>query len=307
METVDSRHKIVIADDSPLYRKLLQGTLAHENYCTLVAKDAREALALVSEHRPAILITDWEMPDVTGVELCSLVRQENGSNTYLILLTSNAEKEHIVAGLNAGADDYLTKPFHAGELLARVRVGIRFAELDREIRAKNRLLEELALTDALTGLSNRRALEHWAGRAFAAAQRHRYPLWMVIADLDHFKAVNDTYGHEAGDFVLRNFSTILKSHIRGSDICARLGGEEFVLGLSHIDRKGVETAVGRIREAITKECFVWNESTIRLTASFGIAGLSNEIRSFEQLLAQADSALYHAKNNGRDCIEFAQP
>ncbi len=307
METVNNRHKIVIADDSPLYRKLLQGTLAQENYCTFVAKDAREALALVSEHRPAILITDWEMPDVTGVELCSLVRKENGSNTYLILLTTNAKKEHIVAGLNAGADDYLTKPFHAGELLARVRVGIRFAELDREIRAKNRLLEELALTDALTGLSNRRALEHWSGRAFAAAQRHSIPLWIVIADLDHFKAVNDTYGHDAGDFVLRGFAAILKSHVRDSDICARVGGEEFVLGSSHIDRKGVETAVARIRDAIREECFDWNETIIRLTASFGIAGLHNEIRSFEQLLAKADSALYCAKNSGRDCVKFAEP
>jgi len=130
METVDSRHKIVIADDSPLYRKLLQATLAHENYCTLVAQDAREALALVSEHRPAILITDWEMPDVTGVELCSLVRQENGSNTYLILLTSNAEKELPDAFLRRCVFHFIEFP--EKDLMARI-VRVHHPDLDQRL------------------------------------------------------------------------------------------------------------------------------------------------------------------------------
>ena len=139
----------------------------------------------------------------------------------------HSDKEQVVEGLAAGADDYSTKPFHAGELVARVAVGRRIAELHREIQAKNRSLEEMALTDALTGLPNHRAVDVWASREMSAAARHDFSFWVVMADLDSFKKVNDTYGHDAGDTVLKTFAEILKTHTRQSDICARLGGEEF--------------------------------------------------------------------------------
>ena len=135
--------KIVVADDSPIYRKLVGETLAREEYSTYIAKNGHEAIDLVSKHRPAVVITDWEMPDVTGLELCAQIRRNPGLFTYIILLTSKDEKDNIVKGLAAGADDYLTKPFHSGELLARVSVGRRLAELQRQIQAKNLLLEEL--------------------------------------------------------------------------------------------------------------------------------------------------------------------
>ena len=304
MTTRRDAHKIVVADDSPLYRGLLRKTLAHEKYNVFIAKDGCEALALVAEHQPSVLITDWEMPDLSGIELCGRVHRENEFYTHIILLTSNDGKDQIVEGLAAGANDYLVKPFHAGELLARVGVGIRVAELQQEVQAKNRLLEELALTDALTQLPNRRALESWALHALRGAQRHKFPFWVVMGDLDHFKGINDTYSHEAGDCVLRRVASILQSHTRGSDICARLGGEEFVLGLSHAEKSGVEVAVERIRAQIQSEGVTWKEECLRVTASFGVAGLHDQIKDFNDLLREADLALYAAKQGGRNRVEF---
>src|SRR6266536_5461893 len=214
MTTSPQDFKILVADDSPLYRKLVEETLAHEQYAVCFAKNGREASDLLAVHQPALVITDWEMPDITGIELCGHIRRDGASYTYIILLTSKADKDQIIRGLAAGADDYLTKPFHSGELLARVAVGRRIVELHREIQGKNRLLEELALTDSLTGLPNRRAVEDWSIRQLSGAVRHSFSFWVVMADLDSFKSVNDTYGHEAGDSVLKKFAELLRANTR---------------------------------------------------------------------------------------------
>jgi two-component system, cell cycle response regulator len=245
------------------------------------------------------------MPDMSGIELCARIRSDHEIYTHAILLTSNDEKDQIIKGLAAGAGDYLTKPFHEGELLARVGVGIRLAELHREVEKKNRQLEELALTDALTGLPNRRAFEDWATRAFQAAERHGFAFWLVMADIDHFKDVNDKYGHDAGDAVLRHFAGIIKSHTRGSDICARLGGEEFVMALSHVGRDGVGTAIERIRERIDTEPYTWQGDILHVTASFGAARIHEGSGDCQRLLREADLALYTAKQRGRNRVEFA--
>jgi diguanylate cyclase (GGDEF)-like protein len=210
-----------------------------------------------------------------------------------------------VEGLAAGADDYLTKPFHPGELVARIAVGRRIVELHREIQAKNRLLEEMALTDALTGLPNRRAVDVWASRELSAAARHDFAFWVVMADLDLFKKVNDTYGHDAGDTVLKTFAEILKTHTRQSDICARLGGEEFLLMMTHSSRAGTKTAVERIRKQFENTAFTLGNSTVTTTASFGIAGFrGTKPPDWNALVECADTALYAAKRNGRNRIEF---
>src|ERR1700729_3040110 len=217
--------KVLAVDDSAIYRKLVEQSLSAERYAVLFAKNGREALDQFAKQQPAVVITDWNMPDMGGLELCRRIRRDfPDCYCHLILLTSNSEKEQVVEGLAAGADDYLTKPFHSGELVARVAVGRRIAALHREIQAKNRLLEQMALTDALTGLPNRRAVDVWASRELSAAARHDFAFWVVMADLDSFKKVNDTYGHDAGDSVLKTFAEILKTHTRQSDICARLGG-----------------------------------------------------------------------------------
>src|SRR5216683_643706 len=190
---------VLVVDDSPFSRKLLEHALSGDAYSLLLAENGKEALQLFKEHRPAIVITDWMLPDSTGPELCQRIRTESpDSYTYIILLTSMTEKEDIVKGLSSGADDYLTKPFDRGELLARIGVGRRIIVLHREIDAKNKLLEEMAHTDSLTGLPNRRAIEEWAARQLRGAARHGFAMWVAHADLDNFKSINDSFGHDAG-------------------------------------------------------------------------------------------------------------
>ena len=297
---------IVVADDSPVYRKLVEKTLAREEYIAFSAKNGREAIELVAMHQPSVVITDWEMPDVTGLELCERIRRERDSYTYTILLTSNNEKAKIVQGLATGADDYLTKPFHPDELLARVAVGRRIAELHRQLQAKNRLLEELALTDSLTELPNRRAIEQWAPRELSSAARHGFDFWVVMADLDRFKSVNDMYGHDAGDLVLKKFADVLRANTRASNICGRIGGEEFIFVLTHIGRQDAFTAVDRIRRRLEDERFIFNGSVVNVTASFGISSFQpGSAPELNELLRHADAALYAAKRGGRNRIEFA--
>ena len=298
--------RILAVDDSPIYRKLVDQSLSKDYYPLLFAKNGREALDVFAEHRPSLVITDWTMPDISGIELCQRIRRDFQEHyAYLILLTSHANKEQVVEGLAAGADDYLTKPFHPGELVARVGVGRRMIELHRQVEAKNRQLEELALTDPLTGLPNRRAIDLWASRQISAAARHNFPFWVVMADLDHFKRVNDTYGHEAGDTVLKGFAEVLKANTRQSNICGRLGGEEFLLILTHIDEEQARTAIERIRKRFEALEFSFAGGTTRVTASFGVAELhGSQPPELCALLNRADVALYGAKNRGRNQIEF---
>ena len=300
--------KILVADDSAIYRKLVEHTLADDNHNVVFAKNGREALDLYAKHEPALVITDWTMPDITGLELCQKIRKDFPQNyAHIILLTSNTDKEQVVEGLAAGADDYLTKPFHQGELKARVNVGLRVVELHRQVQAKNRQLEEMALTDPLTGLSNRRAIDIWVTRQLSAAARHDFPIWVAICDLDHFKKVNDTYGHEAGDNVLKAFAQILKTNTRQSNICGRQGGEEFLNIITHVERDNSVIAFERIRKQMETQKFTVNNQTFSVTTSIGIAGFRGaKPPAFADLLAQADEALYKAKHKGRNRIEYAE-
>lgn len=298
--------RLLVVDDSPIYRKLVDQSLSNEHCSVLFAENGRQALDAFAKHQPAVVITDWSMPDISGLELCRQIRAEFQDHyAYLILLTSNTKKEQVIEGLAAGADDYLTKPFHPGELVARVGVGRRIMELHRQVEEKNRQLEELALTDPLTGLPNRRSIDLWAGRQLNAAARHNFSLWVVMADLDHFKHVNDTFGHDAGDVVLKRFSDLLKANTRQSNMCARLGGEEFLLILTHADKNQVGIAIERIRKSLEEQEFSFADKRAKVTASFGAAGFrGSQPPEFNALLSRADAALYAAKNNGRNRLEF---
>jgi two-component system, cell cycle response regulator len=297
--------KILVADDSPVYRKLVEQSLSQEQYNVLFAKSGRQAMDLFIEHQPAIVITDWSMPDISGIELCQRIRRDYQQfYAYVILVTGNTDKEEVIEGLAAGADDYLTKPFHPGELQARVRVGRRIVDLHREIQDKNRQLEEMALTDPLTGLPNRRAIDFFATRQLSAAFRHDFPIWVIIADLDHFKSINDTHGHDAGDVVLKSFAEILKSNTRKSNICGRLGGEEFLVVITHVEKENVTIAIERIRTQFVAQKFTVAGRTFGVTASFGVAGIRATACDFSDLVARADAALYVAKRQGRNRIEF---
>jgi two-component system cell cycle response regulator len=299
--------KVLVADDSRIYRKLVEDTLSEKQYALLFAKSGREAIDLFSQHQPSLVITDWMMPDLSGIELCEHIRNlSSQAYTYLIILTGITEKDKLVKGLAAGADDYLTKPFHSEELLARVGVGHRIVELHRQLEAKNLLLEELARTDPLTGLPNRRAIEDWATRQLSGAARYGFPFLVVMADLDHFKAVNDTHGHDAGDTVLKKFSEILKGNSRRSDICGRIGGEEFLFILTHTTLENARVVVERIRAGLEATKFDFDGSNLTVTASFGLAGFEGtQAPDFNRLVSQADAALYAAKRSGRNRIEIA--
>jgi diguanylate cyclase (GGDEF)-like protein len=296
--------QVLVVDDSPVYRKLVEHALEGNPYSLLFAKSGRQALELFAGHLPAIVITDWMMPDFSGLDLCQHLRSDlHPGYTYIILLTSIAEKGNIVKGLAAGADDYLTKPFDPGELLARIGVGRRIIDLHRQIDAKNKLLEEMAHCDSLTGLPNRRAIEEWAARQLRAAARHGFPYWVVLADLDSFKSINDTYGHVGGDAMLKKFADILKTVVRASDICGRLGGDEFVMVITHVEADAIFKTVERFREQLAQQQFELGFEKISITASFGIAGLNGkENIDFTTLLRGADKALYAAKRAGRNLI-----
>jgi two-component system, cell cycle response regulator len=298
--------QVLVVDDSPVYRKLVEHALDGSPFSLLFAKSGREALELFARYLPAIVITDWMMPDLSGIDLCQRLRADvHRGYTYIILLTSIAEKNNVVKGLAAGADDYLTKPFDPGELLARIGVGRRIIDLHRQIDAKNKLLEDLAHTDPLTGLPNRRAIEDWAARQLRGAARHGFPYWVVLADLDSFKSINDTHGHIGGDALLQQFAGILKTVIRSSDICGRLGGDEFLLVITHVEADAIIKTVERFREKLAEKQFEIGNEKVTITASFGIAGFSgNEILDFTTLVRRADKALYAAKRAGRNLIKI---
>jgi two-component system, cell cycle response regulator len=298
--------RLLIVDDSPVYRKLLRQQIIALDSCTLlVARSGQEAIEIFEKERPSLVITDWLMPDLTGIELCHKIRAAGSEYTYIIILTSNATKKDIMHGFSAGADDYLTKPFDEDELLARIRVGMRLVDLQRQIETKNRLLEELALTDPLTGLPNRRAVAAWSDRQLEAAARHGFSFWVVLMDLDHFKNVNDTYGHETGDMVLRKFGEILKANTRASEISGRIGGEEFLQIITFADQEGIRTVTERIRKQIAEETFCFEGTTFSVTASFGASGFSSsKAPEFGALVGLADAALYRAKHLGRNRIEI---
>jgi two-component system chemotaxis response regulator CheY len=309
MTNLERTYWVLVADDSPVSRKLLEHALEEGPFSLLQARNGSEALDLFGKHNPEIVISDWVMPDFSGPELCKRIRA-NGQRgyTYIILLTSNREKESIVEGLAAGADDYLTKPFDEAELLARIGVGRRIIELHREIDAKNKQLEELAHTDPLTGLPNRRAIEEWAERQLHGAARHGFPFWAVLTDLDGFKRINDTYGHEAGDVVLKKFAEILKTQTRAADMCGRLGGDEFVLVMTHVEAKDIQRTLDRLREKIAAESFSFGSMKARVTGSFGVSGFQGkELPKFNMLVGEADKALYEAKRAGGNQVKVNAP
>lgn len=298
--------KVLVVDDSAVYRKLIEQTLAyHPSYETFLACDGEEALRIYREKVPNIVVTDWMMPDFSGIELCQRIRAKGLPFAYVIMMTSNTDKGRAAQALEAGADDYIAKPFDCSELLARIGVGRRMVELHRELQSKNANLEELARTDALTGLPNRRAIEEWADKQLKGSSRHGFPIWFVLADLDAFKQVNDTFGHAAGDAVLRTFAETLKQGTRASDMCGRLGGDEFLTVITHVSAENIELTANRFCAQFSSLSFPFSGHSISLTATFGVAGIeSGHGWSFSELLRNADEMLYEAKRAGRNCVRM---
>lgn len=296
---------LVVEDDAP-FREAIAVPLRAAGFLVETCGDGEEALARVRTIRPDLLLTDWEMPRMDGLTLCRLVRSiEELRFTHVIILSSRGDTSAKVAGLETGADDYLVKPIDPGELVARVRSGLRLQRALAELAAKNELLERLALADPLTGLANRRGFDESLGREVARAFRVCKPLSLLYLDLDHFKAVNDRFGHAAGDDVLGAFASLLARSSRRGDLAGRIGGEEFALLLPHTPREQAVLAAERIRRT-TERNPLGHSHPVAVTVSVGVATLAGvEGESGPALVDRADAALYQAKALGRNRVAVA--
>jgi diguanylate cyclase (GGDEF)-like protein len=299
--------KILIADDSIVSRHLLEATLRKWGYEVLVACDGPEALQILErEDAPALIILDWMMPGMTGLEVCRKIRQRGSEPyTYILLLTSKSQKEDLIEGMDAGADDYITKPFDQSELQVRLRAGTRLVDLQAQLLSAREALREQATRDSLTHLWNRSYILDAMTRELSRAYRESSPLGLVIVDLDHFKCVNDNHGHPAGDAVLQEAARRMQNSIRQYDSIGRYGGEEFLILLPGCS--GAESCVQaeRLRRQLTHNDIRVNDSSLRVTASFGVtAAVPGESWTAEGLIRKADEALYVAKKSGRNRVAF---
>lgn len=299
--------KILIADDSIVSRHLLEATLRKWGYEVLVACDGAEALQILErEDAPALIILDWMMPGMTGLEVCQRIRQRGTEPyTYILLLTSKSQKEDLIEGMDAGADDYITKPFDQNELQVRLRAGTRLVDLQAELLSAREALREQATRDSLTHLWNRSSILEALTRELSRAERESSPLGVVIVDLDHFKYINDNHGHPAGDAVLREAARRMQNSVRQYDSVGRYGGEEFLLLLPGCSEAESYSQAERLRKQLTQSDIRVNETALRITASFGVtAAMPGEPWTSEGLIRKADEALYVAKKSGRNRVEI---
>jgi two-component system, cell cycle response regulator len=298
--------RILIADDDVTSRLVLIGVLRKHGHEVVATVDGTEAWeALRRPDAPALAILDWMMPGLSGVEVCRLVRGlQSDQPPYLVILTSRGEKTDIVAGLEAGADDYLAKPFDPGELRARVDVGRRMIELQARLQEAHEAVAHEAMHDPLTGVLNRRAFGDVLTRALSAERRHRGGLTLGICDVDEFKKVNDVQGHQAGDDVLRGLVRIVAATLREHDVLSRFGGDEFVVLAERIGDADVASLFERVRAAVAADPIPTRAGGVPITISFGV-GMWRDDDTEDLLLARADAALYRAKSEGRDRVRLA--
>jgi diguanylate cyclase (GGDEF)-like protein len=298
-------NKVLIIDDNKLIRQLATTLLSKKNYNVLTAENGEQGIELAQSFKPEVILLDVMMPEVDGYEVCKRLKSNDKTkNIPIIMVTSMTESIDKIKGLELGAADYVTKPFDHGELQARVATQAKMKNLWDELQEKNLILEELSKKDGLTDLYNHRHFHERISEEFKRAKRYKLPLCCVLIDLDHFKNVNDTYGHQAGDKILKSLAEIVVGNIREVDIAARYGGEEFALILPHIALKHAVIMANRIRTNVESEIFRFNDININITISMGVAGmLDNKASSYNELIRFADEALYAAKANGRNRVE----
>lgn len=311
------QHRVLVVDDEPTTLTLLQRYLSDADYIVERADTAAAALAILRERGADVMITDWLMPEMDGLRLCRTVRaQEELGFVHIVMLTIQSETRKLVEALDNGADDYLCKPFDRDELLARVRVGCRHIDLQRELSARTldihrcnaqlatlaEKLTTMATTDALTELLNRgEALARLEG-AWATADLRQQPLACIMVDVDHFKHINDTYGHPAGDRVLVHLARVLRENCRPRDIVARFGGEEFLIVCPRTDLGAALRLAGTLRTKISIPV-EFDTGAVTPTASLGVAERKTGMFAPADLLRAADTALYGAKRGGRNRVQ----
>lgn len=302
--------KILVAEDDPVSRRVLEAFLLKWGYQVTTACNGEEALHILeSEDAPRLAVLDWMMPGMEGVQVCSRIRSTPNSRpyVYILLLTARTQKEDLLAGMEAGIDDYLTKPFDAQELRARLHVGQRIVNLQDQLIGAREELRYRATHDALTGIYNRGEIIEALNRERARQGRDGGSFGVIIADLDHFKRVNDTYGHAAGDAVLRETTVRMKACVRSYDFIGRYGGEEFLMVVPSSDAAGTLALAERIRQSIQSPPITTDAGEIKVTISLGVAASAHACPlGAQELLLRADQALYRAKENGRNRVELFQ-
>ena len=302
--------KLLIADDDRLSCRMMQLLLREWGYDVVTARDGQEACKMLHQQEELQLaILDWKMPKMDGVDVCRRIREERQEPyVYIMLLTGKGAKEDIVTGLEAGADDYLTKPFNPEELRVRIRAGRRIMELQSQLIAARESMREQATHDALTGLLNRAAVCDLLARELSRSRRDGSSLAVAMADLDHFKKINDTYGHMAGDAVLRETARRFRDVVRPYDRVARYGGEELLITMPGCTAVQAGKVAERVRENIAAAPIDTSEGMIGLTVSIGVAATEAVAHmTMSELVKAADDALYEAKRSGRNCMAIAAP
>lgn len=294
--------KVLIADDDPVSLLCLKHILEDGGYEVITVADGRSAYDILKRaDAPMLAIIDWMMPRMDGIDVCRLLRETvRNRYIYLIILSSRQETHFAVEAMNAGADDFIRKPYSVEELQARLRTGRRISELEQEWRIK-------ATHDSLTGLYNHGAIIDILQKAMARHERHAHPISIIFADLDHFKQTNDNYGHLAGDEVLREVARRATRLLRPYDSFGRYGGEELLIVLPECNAGGALAIAERLRSAIADQPVTTSFGAIPTSLSLGVA-VADKGTSFQfnDLILLADNALYQAKDNGRNCVKFAK-
>jgi diguanylate cyclase (GGDEF)-like protein len=300
---------VLVAEDNPIFQSMLKSMLTKWGYATRVAPNGLEAWeAMQARDAPRLAVLDWMMPYVDGVEVCRRIRAAaREPYVYVLLLTARTESQDLVEGMEAGADDYLTKPFNAQELRVRLRAGLRILDLQQQLMEAREALRVQATHDALTGLLNRGRVVEILFAEIARSARELRPLSVLMVDLDHFKRINDTHGHQAGDAVLREAAHRMSAATRQYDSPGRYGGEEFLVVLPGCGARDGYAQAERIREAFACEPFTGGGAPMAVTCSIGISSRDAcTAGDADRLIHEADEALYSAKHNGRNRVaEFA--
>jgi len=300
--------RILIAEDDPSFRRLMEEKLAAWGYEVVVAENGNAALQILqSDDPPRLALLDWMMPGLEGVEVCRIVRGKKGEPyTYIILLTAQQSDEDLVTGMEAGADDYITKPFKHNELRLRLRAGRRIIELQNELLAARDTFRTKASHDSLTGLWNHAEILEILTHELSRAEREEKCVAVIMADIDFFKKINDTHGHLAGDVVLRSTAGKMHSLMRSYDFIGRYGGEEFLVILPECSLEYASAFAERLRLSVSSDSIDTPEGRISVTLSFGVAASSKDrLKDTYSLVNAADKALYRAKENGRNRVEVA--
>jgi two-component system, cell cycle response regulator len=299
--------RVLIADDSATSRAMLRSALSQWGYEVVLAEHGAQAWEILGQpDPPPLAILDWVMPHMTGPEVCRKVRETRREPyTYILLLTSKNTKLETVEGLEAGADDYIVKPFDQHELQVRLRVGKRIVDLQTDLLQAREELRDRANKDLLTMLPNRSAISTVLEQELSRCHRDHRTVGIILLDIDHFKKINDTYGHFAGDAVLREAAVRLRGNMRTYDQVGRYGGEEFLVVLPNCDLEQAALQAERMRQMLHATTMMVDGVELRVSASFGVTVSDGQERSFDSLVRAADEALYRAKGGGRNCVRTA--